>query len=224
MKCRTLIIVLTVLASSACSTAKPRVVVPPVNPDLAAVVTPVKRASETTAKASASVKTASASATRAISIADKLVAPGQEAQVAQLKLELKTTVDELTVTTAQLDAVMADLVSTLAKTSILQMEVNKLRDQVIEEQKIAADERQAADLKRKELARVAKQRDLFVWIIAILGTIAVLLGLKDIISKVAQSFGPYAPLAAIALWTGVTAGSMLGFFALCQVLLDLVIK
>ena len=198
---------------------------PAVNPDVATFVIPAKRASDTTTKAVASVKSAKGAAERAVIIVEKLVpSQGQEAQVAQLKLELKTTVNDLELTTAQLESVKIDLAATVEKSDQLQKQIDAQSASLYAAEQTAKAEKIRADKEHVERQRAAKQRDVFVWVISILGTIAVLLALKGILANVAQSFGAYAPIAAVVLWGAAIAVSMAAFYTACQIVLDLIVK
>lgn len=197
---------------------RPPIVFAPTNPDLPAVVAPVTSAKGSSERAGASTQ-------RAIAIANQLSAENQNNKelVERLKLELATTADALRLTGEQLDTAILQL-------SKLDKQILDMKEWGVAQQARATDaegkiddERARADREHKNGARAAKQRDLFVWVIAVLGTLAVLAAGKDIIASIARGTGAWAPLASIALFGFVTAASLGLFFALTQIALDLIV-
>lgn len=203
MKLRLLIFALTLPLFSACSTAKrnvarplPQIVVPPVNPDMAPVRAPVT-------KAQSSVK-------RATVIVEHLVpAPGQQAQIDALKLELATTAKDLTDALDKIAVVELQNLDLLAKWT----EENQRASALYQQFRTQEDR---ADNAVKQMKRAAAERDVFVNLFAVSLTIIVLLGLAPLIRNIAAYWPAYAPVLAMGLWAVAAIGAYLGAFWLIR--------
>ena len=205
------------LSSCAHKPARPAVVYGPTNPDLPAVSAPVQQAKTSTGAASGAAQ-------RAVVIVEKIVpAPGQEKMISDLKLELATTVEQLRLTSEQLDTALLQLPR-------LEKQIADMKEWGIAQQRLAATESDRATAERdranKEYEirqRVTRQRDIFVYIIAALGTVALLLAGKGLLADLSRGFGGYAPIASIIIWGAATALAFVGIFAGVQILLDLIV-
>ncbi len=212
-----LLVYLAIWLSGCAHKPSARVVFTPTNPDVPSVIAPVNKAKE-------SAKSARGSADRAVVIVEKLVpSPGQERMISELRLELATTVENLRLTSDQLDTALLRLPQ-------LERQIAEMKDWGIAQQRLAATESDRATAERaranKEYEirqRVTRQRDVFVYIIAALGTVALLLAGKDLLASISRGFGAYAPLASIIIWGAATAAVFLGIIAGTQLLLDLIV-
>lgn len=118
------------LALSGCATQHPLKSPPqPPSPDTAIVRIPIVRAAESTKKVVSHVAAAKSAAERGVQIVEKLVpTAGQEAEIAQLKLELSTTVQELTLANERIASVLAALGEAIAKSQKLQVDFDNMQD------------------------------------------------------------------------------------------------
>lgn len=193
---------------------RPPIVFAPTNPDLPAVVAPVTSAKGSSERAGASTQ-------RAIAIANQLSAENQNNKelVERLKLELATTADALRLTGEQLDTAILQL-SKLDK-QILDMkawgvEQNRQLSEVVNQ---VQSERDRANKEYQIRQRVTKQRDIFVYIIASLGTAAVLMAFRGSLVSLART----SPIAGIICTILAAVVTFIAFFAGTQILLDLIV-
>jgi hypothetical protein len=208
------------VALSSCAHNKPvkkLVEFTPTNPDLPALVVPVNKAKVSSSNATSSAK-------RAVVIVEKLVPnPGQEKLVAELKLELATTVENLRLTSEALD-------TALLRIPQLQKQVDDVRawgdSQQVRAQAAeieVANQKSRADIQEKRAERNGRERDVFVNLFAITLTILALLAAQPLIAGIAKSAGAYAPAAAIGLWIVAALAAYFASFWVIRGILRLLI-
>lgn len=216
MKTQLLLIIILASASFGCaSKPKPKPIEwTPVNPDIPAVVEPVKSARAGTDRAGAAAK-------RAVQIIEKIVpSPAQAAQISALRLELATTLDELRLTSEQLD-------NALLRIPQIEKQVADMKAWGLEQNRqlgaavaAVAAERERADRQHAKARRIASERDLFVNLFAVAITVAGLIALVPLIRAVSEAAGPWQPAAAIGGFLLVSGGLYFGAFWLIRLLLS----
>lgn len=197
MKRTILILALIALSFPACSSGKRTaarppvaIVVPPTNPDIAPVKTQVT-------KAQSSVQ-------RATVIVERLVpAPGQQAQIDALKLELSTTAAELT--------------EALAKIPVLQAQTEELVTKWFAENARAAalyEQYQTqlgrADKALKRERQRTTERNFFINLFAVGLMAGIVFAAIPLIRNLSTLAGAWQPFAAVGLFL-VVAGGAYGF-------------
>ncbi len=215
--CALLVWVVCLLSSCAHKPARKAIEFTPINPDVPAVSAPVGKAKASTVKASDS-------AARAVVIVEKIVpSPGQEAMVATLKLELATTVEQLRLTSEQLDSALLQIPH--LERQISDMKEWGLKQQMLKQEayKKAEMEERRAEIQEKRAERNGKERDVFVNLFAVTLTIIALLAVRPLIAGIAASTGVYAPAVAIGLWIVSAFGAYLGAFWLIRGILRLLV-
>jgi hypothetical protein len=160
------------------------------------------------------VTKAQSSVQRATVIVEKLVpAPGQEEQIAALRLELSTTAAELT--------------EALSRIPLLQKQTDDLLAKWVEENARAASlyeqwhgEQERADKAVASMKRVSAERDVFIKLFAVAFTVAAMMALTPIIKVFGSGFGPlYGPWVHLGCFIGGSAIAYIGAVSLIRLLL-----
>jgi hypothetical protein len=200
------VLCLAMMFLSGCAKADKRlpIVFAPVNPDVAAVSTIVAQTKASTAKASES-------ASRAVQIVERLVvAPGQEIELERLKLELSTTIEQLSFANEFLG-------NANKQVDILSGQVNDMKLWGVEQNRLyvteyetSQKERKRADAEHKAAFQNGRERDVFVTLAAIIAASFAFTAIRPLLWKV-----PYPPLGPLAVMVGAPLVSFgIVFFAL----------
>ena len=195
---RTLVIL---LAAALCSCASPKKVPLAPAPDVVAVKMPVEKAKTYAVKASGSVATAAASVSRTRSIVEAIKTEIPE--LAQIKLELATTQEALSLASAELEAVRLALDAATTKADELQSTVAAKAEELRIETLRANDAEKAVATKD---AAIWDRNKKILWLSLIVGAL-ILWILKGPLIRIARGF--VLPLVAVGI-----AGFIFRAFAL----------
>ena len=207
------LIVLVSLMCGGCAKvdSRPPIVFTPVNPDVASV-------SSIVAQSKASTVKASDSAARAVKIVESIVvAPGQEIELERLKLELSTTIEQLKFAGEFLEnankqvKILSGQVADMKQWGV---EQNRL---YVAEYKTAQTERSRADAEHKAAFRNGRERDVFVLLFSIAGTVSLVNFFRSFLWKLQPGIAALA-LASIAL------GSFVACFTLVRLIVSAVVR
>lgn len=197
MKPLTLLSIVAVIAGCAHADKRPPIIFAPTNPDVASVTTSVSQAR-------ANASRASESASRATQIAERIVvAPGQEAELARLKLELSTTVEQLKLAEVNFDNARLRLQEFQAQVEDMKQAAQSLSESV-------KNERSRADAEGRKAFRNGRERDVFVLLFSIFGAVSAVSAAKPFLWKLAPGWSAIA-LAATAIGSFVACFTFVRF-------------
>jgi len=170
----------------------PRIIVPPFNPDVSSVGIPVSRAKAGSAKAVESVKQA------VVYVTQLVPAPGQEVVIAQLKLSLQTTQEEMAFVDAMLDEALTKIPKLTAETENMKLWGAEQQRLYLDEVDTSKAERARADKAHADKFRNGRERDVFILLLSIVAAVHALSFLRPFLWKLGSIpvVGHYLLLAA----------------------------